>query len=219
MLVVVEGWNTLPAVREEENQLELIELPSGTLDWDDARLSASTDPLTVHPLSPPPERDETDAITLHHAGRLVRVVPHPGISGPVSVEEIFGDVPVWRTLEQIYQPDPNAVHAFEKVDQPVTLTVVLGTWCGDSKEYVPHLLKTLDLAANEKISVNFVALRRGFRDRPGFADEFAITRVPTVIVERHGEELGRFVETPTGESIEGDLAAILLSQGEADSTR
>lgn len=215
MLVVAEGWNALPAVREEEGRLESIEIPSNTLTWDDAHLTATTTPLTPRPLAPPPAKDETGAIVFRHAGHLLRIARHPGISGPVTVEEIFEDVPVWRTLEKIYQPDAKAVQALGRIDRPVALTVALGTWCGDSKEYVPHLLKTLELAGNEKISVRFVALRRGFRDRPGFAEDYGISRVPTVIVEREGEEVGRFVETPTGETIEGDLAAILLSQGKS----
>ena len=215
ILVVVKGWDTLPAVREEKGRLESIEIPSASLIWDDAHLRASSTALTARDIMPAPAKDETGAIVFRHAGHILRIARHPGIGGPVTVEEIFEDVPVWRTLEKVYEPDPMAVQLLENIDTPVELTVVLGTWCGDSKEYVPHLLKTLELAANEKISVRFVALRRGFRDRPGFAEDHGIRRVPTIIVEQDGKESGRFVETPSGKTIEGDLAAILAARGKS----
>ncbi|MDQ5871144.1 MAG: thioredoxin family protein [Acidobacteriota bacterium] len=142
-------------------------------------------------------------------GRTVLVSRHQGLVGDVSEPTLFSAVPVWRGLMETYQPVPAAVAALAKETRPVTMTVVLGTWCGDSKEFVPRVLKSVRAAANPNLSVRLVALDNDFLQPQDVIGGRRIINVPTIVLESDGRELGRITETPAGATMEEDLAAIL----------
>jgi hypothetical protein len=141
--------------------------------------------------------------------QTVLVSRHQGLLGDVSEDLLFATVPVWRQMMGAYQPVPAAVAAIAKENRPVTMTVVFGTWCGDSKEFVPRLLKTVHAAANPKVSVKLVALDNDFLHPPEVIGRWRVINVPTVIVESGGVEVGRITETPSTKTMEEDVAAIL----------
>jgi hypothetical protein len=62
----------------------------------------------------------------------------------------------------------------------------------------PETVFTSSSSDNGKLSEPVEAIKR-----------LKIVRVPTVIVERDGVEIGRIVENPTAKTMEEDLAAIL----------
>ena len=142
-------------------------------------------------------------------GHTVLIARHQGLVGEVTEEALFAAVPVWKSLAQGYTPAPGAVAALRKVTKPTSFSVVFGTWCGDSKEYVPRLLKALREAANPKLSARLVALDNQFLEPAEVIRARRIINVPTMIVERHGGELGRVTETPATATVEEDLSAIL----------
>ncbi len=142
-------------------------------------------------------------------GKSVLIARHQGAVGEIGEETLFATVPVWRSLMESYTPDAKAVAALAKEPSGADVTVVLGTWCGDSKNYVPKLMKALHEAGNPRLKVKLVGLASRFLDPMELIQERRIINVPTVIVERGGRELGRIVETPAGASVEADLAAIL----------
>jgi thiol-disulfide isomerase/thioredoxin len=89
------------------------------------------------------------------------------------------------------------------------LTLVFGTWCGDSKEYVPKLLAAVEAAKNPKLSVRLIALDNGFLRPAEVIQGRRVINVPTILVDRGEREIGRVTETPAVEVIEEDVAAIL----------
>ena len=99
------------------------------------------------------------------------------------------------------------------------MTVVLGTWCGDSKEFVPRVLKSVRAASNPNIAVRLVALDNEFLQPQEVIGGRRIINVPTIIVESDGRELGRITETPAGATAEEDLAAILAGSPPAHEGR
>jgi len=118
-----------------------------------------------------------------------------------------------------YEPSPDLVKALAYVPRDVTVTVVLGTWCSDSRREVPRFWKLLDQADMEGVTLVMLAVgrvdapeSRAWREAhgvtPGYRERFGIEYVPTFIVTEDGEELGRIVETPEV-SLEADLASIL----------
>ncbi|HET6278323.1 MAG TPA: thioredoxin family protein, partial [Candidatus Polarisedimenticolia bacterium] len=138
--------------------------------------------------------------------------PHQGPAGEISRDELWRTVPVWRARFDSYEPDPQVVAALKEVERDLRLTVVFGTWCGDSKQHVPELLKTVDLAGNGRIGVRLIAVRRGFEEPLDFVRDERVINVPTVIVAGDGGEIGRIVETPALDSITADLAAIIAGR-------
>ncbi|MEM8894834.1 MAG: tetratricopeptide repeat protein [Bacteroidota bacterium] len=91
--------------------------------------------------------------------------------------------------------------------------IFLGTWCGDSKKWVPrfvHLWEELGLDPNQ---LEFTALHDGvdkYKQGPEAEEKgYQVHRVPTFIFSREGEEFARIVESPVSD-LETDLAQIAL---------
>jgi thiol-disulfide isomerase/thioredoxin len=158
------------------------------------------------------QKVDSSASILSWKGKTVLVSRHQGLVGDVSEDALFAAVPVWRQLLEAYQPVPAAVAALSSEQRPVTMTVVFGTWCGDSKEFVPRILKTVHAAANPRISVKLVALDNDFLHPQDVIAGWRVINVPTVIVESGGVEVGRITETPAAKTMEEDVAAILAGK-------
>ena len=157
-------------------------------------------------------RVDERSFILRFSGHTVLVAPHQGHAGEISLDELWRTVPVWRARAASYEPSPEIVAALHDVGRDVELTVVLGSWCGDSKQYVPEILKAVDLAANSRIRLRLISIRRDFKEPLDFVRDQRVINTPTVIVTETDEEIGRIVETPALESIEADLAAILAGR-------
>lgn len=142
-------------------------------------------------------------------GKPVLIRSHPGATGEMSLDKLWDTVPVWRSVMKNYQPNIQAVDALKATDKDTTLTLAFGTWCPDSKNYVPRLIKALRAADNSKIQFKLIGIDNQFHEPVSAVQPLRITNVPTVIVERGGREIGRIVETPSASTMEEDLAAIL----------
>ncbi|HJQ27512.1 MAG TPA: thioredoxin family protein [Blastocatellia bacterium] len=142
-------------------------------------------------------------------GKGIIIMRHKGLVGDVSEAGIWADVPIWRTLMNKYQPDAQAVTALKKNKPDAAIIIAAGTWCGDSKHYVPQLLRALHEADNRHLHVRLVGIANKFVAPADFVKQRDIKKVPTIIVERDGHEIGRIIETPVTKTMEEDLAAIL----------
>ena len=152
----------------------------------------------------------TPQMWLARAGaKSLAVVSHQSKSGTMSLEELWQTMPVWRAIADEYEPEAAAVARLQEVTEPVTLQVVMATWCGDSKKHVPRLLKTVERANNPNVSVELMGVGPDFESPMEFIQQHSITNVPTVIVKKAAAEIGRFVETPAGTTVEGDVCDIL----------
>src|SRR5262249_37712010 len=78
----------------------------------------------------------------------VLIRPHPGAVGELTLEQLWEFVPVWRAEADNYVPNAAAVRELKAVDRVTKLTLIFGTWCGDSKFHVPRLLRALRDARN-----------------------------------------------------------------------
>jgi hypothetical protein len=141
-------------------------------------------------------------------GRSILLTSHQSKAGAMTIEELWETAPVWKAIADVYEPDGAIVDRLRAIQAPVTLQVVLATWCGDSRQHVPRLLKSIARAANPNITVELTGVGPEFEPMELVTNE-NITNVPTVIVRRDGREIGRFVETPAGAAIETDVADIV----------
>ncbi len=106
-----------------------------------------------------------------------------------------------------YHPDKSKCKAIGQKINSTEITVVFGSWCGDSKMQVGRFFKILD-ASGYRHKVKLIAVTR--RLKAGNVDiaPLNIRRIPTFIIYDQGKEIGRIVESPKT-TLEGDLAAIL----------
>ena len=115
------------------------------------------------------------------------------------------------TLEYgAYNPDPEALPILSAFGNDYSIVIVMGSWCGDSKEQVPRFLKIADSFGFPEADIRIISIDKA-KTAPGFEEElvrYGITLVPTFIFFRGDEEIGRIVETPV-ESLEKDWLKIL----------
>ena len=107
-----------------------------------------------------------------------------------------------------YKPDAQVINSIKKELRKTRITVVFGSWCGDSKLQVGRFYKILDEAGYPGKYVTALAVNRKLKAVGTKVDRLNIHRVPTFIVNYRGKEIGRIVESPKT-SLEGDLANIL----------
>lgn len=112
-----------------------------------------------------------------------------------------------------YTPNQQIIDELKKTNlKDITLTVFLGTWCGDSHREVPRFLKMLDALGFPSSSVKLIGLNNAdtvYKQSPAREERgLHIYRVPTFIVYKKGVEVNRIVELPV-ESLERDLLTIV----------
>ncbi len=140
--------------------------------------------------------------------------------GKIEWEDIMMKLPEWVDEYHGYEPDGELLEELEKRIGDVRITVVLGSWCSDSRQEIPRLwklLETLNFPVHE-IEMYGVGSSR-FTDEmpfpPGVLDwstdlksRYGVERVATIIISRQGVEIGRIIEAPM-KSLEIDLLEIL----------
>jgi len=88
------------------------------------------------------------------------------------------------------------------------ITVVMGTWCGDSRYQVPHFYKITDALSIPEKDIRLICVDGTKQAENGLIDGLDIQKVPTFILYDEGKEIGRIIESPK-ETLETDLLAIL----------
>lgn len=110
-----------------------------------------------------------------------------------------------------YQPDSTTIAALKPLLKNKKITIVMGTWCGDSKLQVPHFYKILDGLGVKEKKVTLICVDHSKKAENGLLDNLNILRVPTFIVYEKDHELGRIIESPKV-TLEKDLLAILTKK-------
>ena len=182
-------------------------IPKSKLTFATDRTTATTDAI-AEPVGELVSPDGQTFVTTA-GGKTILIGPHQSKAGPMTLEELWQTAPVWRAIAETYEPDGEIVQRLRAIDQPVKLQVVMATWCGDSRQHVPRLLKSIERAHNPNITVELTGIGPDFLSPMDVVQNANITNVPTVIVHRGSSELGRFVETPAGATIETDIAEIV----------
>jgi len=117
----------------------------------------------------------------------------------------------YKTNYQAYAIDPTATQELSARLNDIHFVLVLGTWCGDSKREVPQMFKIFDSAKIDDSDVLLLGVDRSKKSGDGLSERYKIERVPTLIVLKGDQELGRIVEQPR-ETLEKDLVRILQKQ-------
>ncbi len=90
----------------------------------------------------------------------------------------------------------------------ITIKMVLGTWCSDSRREVPRFLRLMDETSVSEEKISLICVDRKKESPEGNVDELDIKYVPTFIIYKNNQEIGRIIESP-GESLERDLKGII----------
>ncbi|MBZ5590104.1 MAG: peptidylprolyl isomerase [Acidobacteriia bacterium] len=154
-----------------------------------------------------------DRILRTHVGEGPLPQYYPVWYGSLDPARLDRDIVGWRGERESYKPESKWLDLLRTAKLRYQLVVVMGTWCGDSREQIPRLQAVLS-ALGERSP--FEAPRLLGVDRSKSADAKAfpygpVELVPTIVVTAGGSEVGRVVETPKSGSVEEDLVRILSS--------
>ncbi|MFT3981160.1 MAG: thioredoxin family protein [Ferruginibacter sp.] len=97
----------------------------------------------------------------------------------------------------------------------ITVEAFFGSWCGDSKRELPHMIKLLDRIGFDKKNLIIIATGGSdslYKQSPqGEEKGKGIFRVPVFIVYKNGKEINRINEFPV-QSLERDLLSIVKNE-------
>ncbi|NRB65335.1 MAG: hypothetical protein HRU40_20350 [Saprospiraceae bacterium] len=141
--------------------------------------------------------------------------------GPISLPLPVTDT-VWSGWEAEAQYALDVRPEWASVFEDVQVQVYLGTWCGDSKKWVPEFLALWNELGLSEDQLQLIGLYDGseqYKQGPN-REELGenIHRVPTFIFKRGDREIGRIVETPLNDLIT-DIAQIGLGVPSAPNFR
>ncbi|MGB3605893.1 MAG: thioredoxin family protein [Psychroserpens sp.] len=113
-----------------------------------------------------------------------------------------------------YTLDTNTINAIKSTLKNYTITIFMGTWCGDSKQEVPRFYKVLEACDFPEEQLTVIAVSRAqnmYKQSPQHEEKgLNIHRVPTFIFYKNGKEVNRIVEHPV-DSFEKDIEHIIIT--------
>ncbi|SDW37869.1 Thiol-disulfide isomerase or thioredoxin [Lutibacter oricola] len=107
-----------------------------------------------------------------------------------------------------YTPNKEIIKQLKPLINSVKIKTFMGTWCGDSQEQIPVFYKVLEATEFNFNNLEMVTVNRKKKAPKSLQKGFNIIRVPTIIIFKNNEEIGRLVEYPR-ETIEADLLKII----------
>ncbi len=119
----------------------------------------------------------------------------------------------WFNIEyESYEIDSVSLSTvdFENNLQP-EITIIMGTWCSDSRREVPRFYKILNKLGYDQDNLTLINVNRQKEAGEISLDHLNIKLVPTIIVYENGAEKGRIIESPIN-SLEKDFAEILIKK-------
>jgi thiol-disulfide isomerase/thioredoxin len=142
-------------------------------------------------------------------------VPRPPAPPPLLGRVARADLKAYASWQPLfaqppYVPDPAAIAAIKSNAKDVTVLLILATWCPDSKRELPRYFAVMDAAGVADSTLTMVGVDRTKKDTEGLTDKWGVTRVPTFVFFRSGQEIGRVVErVPAGSTLEAEIATLL----------
>jgi tetratricopeptide (TPR) repeat protein len=141
-------------------------------------------------------------------------------------EHLIGSVTIQKlTKDSTYQSwYATNYHDFELSNKKTSWTknlrdmeveIFFGSWCGDSRYWVPRFIKAWEELGLKPEQLKLIALYDGrqpgkYKQGPNGEEKgLDIHRVPTIIFRKEGQEIARIVEEPVND-LETDLAQIAL---------
>lgn len=117
-----------------------------------------------------------------------------------------------------YKPDSNAVKYLKQHLRNYEMVVLMGTWCDDSQNLMPKFYKVLQLTGYPMAKYNMFGVDRAKTTKNIEHRLYKLDKVPTIIVYKNHNELGRIVET-VKKNVETDLVQLIRKDVEASEAK
>ncbi|MEE9152136.1 MAG: thioredoxin family protein [Thermoplasmata archaeon] len=116
--------------------------------------------------------------------------------------------PEFRANLGLYKPNENSLDEIRANVKGLKIKIFCADWCPDCRMQLPRFLSVVLALGEENISIEFIEVDRDKKDELGMAERMNVLAVPTFILFRDGEEIGRIIERPK-DSMEKDIAGII----------
>ena len=123
-----------------------------------------------------------------------------------TINSIFDSV--YNAEYSVYQADAETMDQLAGKLRGIKITLVMATWCGDSRDWVPRFYKIMDELDFNYKNLTLICVDREKKAPGTKVEELNIERVPTFIFYRKKKELGRIIEVPV-DLLEKDILKIL----------
>jgi thiol-disulfide isomerase/thioredoxin len=108
-----------------------------------------------------------------------------------------------------YLPDQKTIQELSAISKNnLNITIVMGTWCPDSRREVPRLYRIFDETGFPEDQIELISVNRAKLVPGEDISKFDAEKVPTIIVYKNNRETGRIIESPD-KSLEEDLLQIM----------
>lgn len=137
------------------------------------------------------------------------------LAGPVTIADFKNDTTYAKWYDENYElfELSQKKQKWAKNLKDTEVNIYMGTWCGDSQEWVPQFIKLWDELGLDHEQLNIIALYdtdEQYKQGPNAEEKgLNIHRVPTFIFKEDGNEYARIVESPSTD-LETDVAQIAL---------
>lgn len=130
--------------------------------------------------------------------------------GPITLADLAGEPAFdwYGKGESAYKPDSVSISYLREKLPQYSIITLMGTWCEDSQNLIPKLARTLKEAKFPMKQFTLYGVDRSKQTNGMEAKIYKVQLVPTIIVFKGNEEIGRITETVT-RNIETDLAQIV----------
>ncbi len=153
------------------------------------------------------------SLTAQNAETYVNKSEETHLCGPVTITDLINHGDGWYQQHYDEFETQQESHSWKKQLKNTQVDIYLGSWCGDSKNWVPQFVHLWDELGLDRDQLNIVALYDGeekYKQGPNHEEKgLGIHRVPTFIFKEDGQEIGRIVEFPVTD-LETDLAQMAL---------
>lgn len=101
-------------------------------------------------------------------------------------------------VDEDYKPSTKWMDSLRTLDIPqeLTMTLFLGSYCPDSRKWVPRFYALKDELPIGEVSIISVDTTK--KDEKGIWEEVGLKKIPTFIIYNGTDEVGRIVEKPKG---------------------
>jgi len=118
------------------------------------------------------------------------------VKGILSREQLQNDTAFTWMKNDIswYKPNAACLANLIPVKDSIQLIVFIGTWCEDSHNVFPQLLKLLDQVKFSADRLTIIGIDRKKQTLGSLSEALGITKAPTILVMKNGKEIGRVEE-------------------------
>lgn len=130
--------------------------------------------------------------------------------GDIQIQNLFTEYPLFKFRYDNYEVT-DQINLSDLED--ISVVIMFGTWCHDSKREVPRMLRILDSAGVGTEQLSLIGVDINKTEPKGREKLYNLRNTPTLILLRNGKEVGRIIERPNV-SLEADLIVLTTRSSE-----